>query len=137
MKKRTIRVAFIAMLGLAAVGCQKEPSVEPQNTATEQLTKITVLYSVNGAASQTTSCDDTGLDALMHRLVALAREGNVVVVSGSGSSSSPVQTKETVVYRTANEEDAVAWASNMVRLGFLVTITYDKSTNEFVCTAVR
>ena len=135
MKKNIKTVALLAVLSMAAVGCQKTDFTE-QNAVVEQTTKtIQVVYSINGEVYQTT-LDESEWDGFMERMLALAREGYEVTFSKNGSFLTS-QSKEKVTFVTTSEAEANHWASEMISNGYAVTISYDKKTGEYTCIAIK
>ncbi len=137
MKKTIIRVSCLALLGLLAASCQKEFPVEQPISAEQSYAMYTVRYEHEGTTWQTTMSENTDLEAFMLQLMAVAREGYTITVSGSNASTSVVSSKKTVVFRTQSDVEAAAWSVAMVKQGYTVTITVDEETNEYVCTAVK
>lgn len=136
MKKTIIRVSCLAVLSIMATGCQKETYIERPNPVVEGVSSYSVYYTINGTTWKTSIGDDVELNALMLQLMIMAREGYTITVSNVSSSPSATS-KTTVIYRTTSEEDAANWSAAMVKQGYTVTITIDKETNEYVCTAVK
>ena len=135
MKKNIKTVALLAVLSMAAVGCQKTDFTE-QNAVVEQTTKtIQVVYSINGEVYQTT-LDESEWDGFMERMLALAREGYEVTFSKNGSFLTS-QSKEKVTFVTTSEAEANHWASEMISNGYAVTISYDKKSGEYTCIAIK
>lgn len=137
MKNRIIYVALIAVLGVTAVSCQKEQNVGPQTSVTEPAAKYTVTYSVNGVVHTALLQSDEELNALLRQLMAYARQGYRVVVADSMSTSSLTSSKETVVYTTTDEGEALSWAEEKVKEGYIVDISFDETTGVYTCTATR
>ncbi len=134
MKKEIKTVAFLAVLSLAATGCQKE-NVLPI-VGTEQTTEtILVTYSINGEVYQAT-LDESEWDAFVERMLALAREGYEVSFSKNPSYLTS-QSKEKVTFITTDEKEAHEWAKAMANDGYVVTITFDTGTGEYICIAVK
>ena len=133
MKINFKSVAFIAALTLAATACQKE-NVLP--VGTEQTSEtLQVVYAINGEVYQTT-LSESEWNAFVERMLALAREGYEVTFARNTSSLSS-QSKEKVVFVTKKEEEAHQWADDMSSQGYIVTITYNDTTGEFTCVAVK
>ena len=135
MKTNFKKVALLAVLSMAAVGCQKENDVLPL-AGTEQTTEtIQVVYSINGEVFQTT-LNESEWSAFVERMLALASEGYEVSFSKNRSSLTS-QSKEKVIYVTNSKEEAAAWSNAMANQGYTVTITYDSGTGEYTCTAIK
>ena len=137
MKIKFIYVALIAALGMTVVSCQKEQDANLQNTVVETTAKYTVSYSINGVNYSASLQNDMELDALLHQLLAIARQGNRVVVVDNTLSSRMVSTKEKIVYTTTDENEAFAWAAARIKEGYTVEISFDEHTGVFTCTAIR
>ncbi len=120
---------------MAAVSCQKENDVLPP-AGTEQTTEtIQVVYAINGEVYQI-SLAESEWEGFVARMLALAREGYEVTFSKNGFSLTS-QGKEVVTFVTISEQEANAWAYNMSNEGYTVTITYNKKTKEYTCTAIK
>lgn len=139
MKKKMIPAAILAVLSMMTVSCQKENAMEilSETSVLEVGTVYTVQYAVNGVLHSVTIHDVTEEQALMKYLMALAREGYEVNVSQDGTNSRPLVTKETLVYTTKSEEDAIAWSLERIHEGYKVTCGYDPKTEEYICIATR
>ena len=136
MKKEIKTVAFLAVLSLAATGCQKENVLPTIGGGIEQTTgTILVTYSINGEIFQAT-LSESEWDAFLERMIALAREGYEVSFSKNRSSLTS-QSKEKVTFVTTSQQEAIAWSSNMVDQGYEVTITFDKKTGVYTCVAEK
>ena len=136
--KKTIRtIALIVVLGTMTVGCQKEQVIDPQSSITETNTVYTVQYTINGELHQETIIGEEAWSEFLHRMLALAEEGCEVSVFEETNTSCVVATKEVVTYSTSNQDDAYSWCNNMIMLGYMVTITFDREKQVYNCTAVR
>ncbi len=133
---RTVRnLALLAALALATTACQKDNEMLPLNSTEQTSETIQVVYAINGEVYQTT-LNESEWDAFIERMLALAREGYEVTFSRNTSSLAS-QSKEKFIYVTNNKQEAYAWAHNMSNQGYIVTITYDETTGEFTCIAVK
>lgn len=137
MRIKFIHVALIAVLGTTAVSCQKEEIVIPQNIIAETTAKYTISYSINGVNYNALLHNDTELDVLLHQLLALARQGNTIVISDNVLSSRTIPTKEKIIYTTNNEDEAFRWAADRTKEGYTVEISFNEHTGIFTCTAVK
>lgn len=135
MKKTVKCIALLAVMGMVATGCQKENMVEFQNGTVEEVTSITVYYTIDGVTSQATFADTASWNEFLADLFALAKKGHRVSFRNTNQQLN--QTKETVVYVTKDEAAAHSWANTMMNNGYQVTIEYDKTTEAYTCTAVR
>ncbi len=137
MKRLIIPATLLAMMSVATVSCQKENLVEPTAPSVENSVTRTIRYTVNGTAYRQVIHSDEDLDALMHTLFALAREGYTVRMMDENQSFSENSTKETVTYTTKDQKKAIAWAKEKTLEGYYVTTTYNQQTGEYTCVAVR
>ena len=134
MKIKFKTVALFTVLSLAAASCQKE-DVSPLVSTEQTSETIRVTYSINGVVYQTT-LSESEWDAFVERMLALAREGYEVSFSKNRSSLTS-QTKEKVVFVTTSEQEAITWSNAMSDAGYWVTISYNKSTGEYTCIAIK
>ena len=135
MNKTFRKVAFLAVLSMTAVSCQKEIDVNPL-VASEQTTEtINVVYSINGEVFRIT-LNESEWNAFVKWMLALAREGYEVSFSKNGSSQM-LHGKEIVTFTTTSEEEAHSWSDNMTTQGYEVTISFDKKTGEYTCIATK
>ncbi len=93
------------------------------------------MYSINGEVFQTTM-SESEWDAFLERMMALAREGYEVSFSKNRSSLTS-QSKEKITFVTTSEQEANEWSNNMANQGYVVSITFDKTTGEYTCIAVK
>lgn len=134
MKKTFKNVALLAALSLVAVSCQKEdvlPIIGTEQTADS----IYVVYSINGEVYHAT-LGESEWDAFMERMLALARDGYEVIFSKNRTSLTS-QSKEKVTFVTNSKEEAYSWSSAMIDQGYTVSITYNQSTGEYTCIAIK
>ena len=134
MKKTFKNVALLTALSLVAVSCQKEdvlPIIGTEQTADS----IYVVYSINGEVYHAT-LGESEWDAFMERMLALARDGYEVIFSKNRTSLTS-QSKEKVTFVTNSKEEAYSWSSAMIDQGYTVSITYNQSTGEYTCIAIK
>ena len=134
MKKTFKNVALLTALSLVAVSCQKEdvlPIIGTEQTADS----IYVVYSINGEVYHAT-LGESEWDAFMERMLALARDGYEVTFSKNRTSLTS-QSKEKVTFVTNSKEEAYSWSSAMIDQGYTVSITYNQSTGEYTCIAIK
>ena len=134
MKIKFKNVALLAVLSMAAVSCQKEdvlPIIGTEQTADS----IYVVYSINGEVYHAT-LSESEWDAFMERMLALARDGYEVTFSKNRTSLTS-QSKEKVTFVTNSKEEAYSWSSAMIDKGYTVSITYNQSTGEYTCIAIK
>ena len=132
--KRTIKTVAVLAGLLALAGCQKE-NTEWNNTM-PTASGTTLYYNAGGEVGQTLLTSDEAWDLFMQRMLALAREGYVVVISPTNGTSGH-STKEVVTFTTDNGDEATMWAKEMVNNGYSVSIAYDEKTGIYTCTATR
>lgn len=137
MKKFIIPATLLAMMSVATVSCQKENLVEPSAPCVENSATRTIRYTVNGTIYRQVIHSDDDLDALMHTLFALAREGYNVRMMDESTSYSENSAKETLTFTTTNENEAIAWAKARTLEGYAVTTTFNQATNEYTCVAKK
>lgn len=135
---KTIKaLALIAVLGTMAAGCQKETMVEPQTTVAEVGAVRHVYYTVNGELCQERLVGEEAWNVFLYRMMALAERGYTVRILNGNRTSQVSVSKEVVTYTTTDKDAAVAWYSNMLLLGYEVTIIYDEETGIYTCIAVK
>lgn len=137
MKRMLIPATLLVMMSVATISCQKENYVEPTAPCVENSATRTIRYTVNGTVYRQVIHSDEDLDALMHTLFALAREGYTVRVMDENQSFSENSTKETVTYTTKDKKKAYDWAEEKILEGYDVTISFNQQTGEYTCVAVR
>ena len=138
MTKSIKKVALLAVLSVAAVGCQKETiMVEPLTGVEADGTVYTVRYSVNGVTHTETLVGEQAWAEFLQRMLALAEEGYRVTVTRNAETAQYGMAKEVVTFKTKNKAEAYAWLDNMTGQGYLVTIEYDEQTGTYICVAVR
>ncbi len=137
MKNKTIYVAMLTTLGLMATGCQKEMVENLPNQTSVNISAYTVEYSINGETFRTVLQSEEEYDALLLRLVALAREGYTVQVRNGNTIRQGNASKEVVTYTTSDSDDAKRWTKKMMNEGYEVTVTYDDETGIYTCIAIK
>ena len=137
--KRTVRtVALIAVLCVAAAGCQKETINPTGNDVVVNESIRTVTYTVDGVTHRVTLLNDEAWMAFIRSLTDLAKNGHsVTVVNEDAYANSVSSTKEKVIYTTDDQNDANKWAAKMIDQGYVVTIEYDPQTGIYTCTAIK
>lgn len=138
MKKTVKTVALLAVLGMAATGCQKDDSAAftPGTNATEVGDTRTMMYSVDGVQYETHLRGEQDSRAFVHRMMDLAVQGHTVLF-GDGGDASLAVTKDIVYFSTSSQAEAESWALKMVNGGYQVTVTYDENTKMFNCVAYK
>ena len=137
MKKNLKSVALLAVLSLAAAGCQKEAIVEPNAQVLQNNSTHNVVYTIDGITYHKTIYGEQNWNDFISWLLAFAKEGHTVVFWSENSSFNAQNTKDTVIFRTQNEEEAQTWCDSMVAQGYAVMMEYDKKTGTYTCTAIK
>lgn len=137
MSKRTRTVALFIVLSMTAISCQKDNFNDVIGNQTEVTMSRSVSYMIDGTLYHATLHSDAEWDALMHRLLALARNGHRVALANGNNVITSSLSKEVVTFTTDNEEEANAWADTMIKQGYTVNIEYDEKTNRWICTAIK
>ena len=130
MKKRIRTIAVVALLAMAS-SCQKENIIEP--SMNNQCS--TMRYTIGETTYSFPLSDNRDQDSFWEFIFALVEEGQTVVVNSQGQLSTKY--KETITYTTTNHADAIAWSKNMTSAGYAVSITYNKTTGVYTCTAQK
>ena len=136
MKKSIKTVALLAVLSVAAVGCQKETSVVPQTGVEASDTVYTVRYVINDVTHTETLIGEQAWADFLQRMLALAEEGYRVTVSRNTNTAQCSKTKDAVTFKTKNKKEAYDWLDYMTEQGYEVTITYNPQTGEYTCVAI-
>ena len=132
--KKTIRTIAVLAGLLVLAGCQKENTEWNNTMPTGSGTSL--YYNAGGEVGQTLLTSDEAWDLFMQRMLALAREGYVVVISPTNGTSGH-STKEVVTFTTDSEDEAKQWSKEMTLNGYDVIITYDDKTGIYTCIATR
>ncbi len=136
MRKSIKSVALLSILGLTAVSCQKENYVDNINPVTsETMATYTVCYTVDGVSKQITLVGDVAWNNFLEWLFSLVEKGHSVSFFQTNRVCS--QTKEQVTYITPDKKKAIAWADEMTNAGYQVSISFDESTQEYICVAIK
>ncbi len=134
--KRRMAVLCV-LLGITAVGCQKDNVFENNNVVTQNCTVRTVIYSINGEERQITLVGEYTWAEFLNHMIALSEEGYRVSFRMSNRTSNVSIAKETVTYDTKNHDEAYEWCGKMFDLGYEVSIRYDEDTGVYHCVAVK
>ena len=137
--KRTVRtVALVAVLCVAAAGCQKETINPTGNDVVVNENIRMVTYTVDGVTHRVTLLNDEAWMAFIRSLTDLAKNGHsVTFLNETANANTMSSTKEKVVYTTDNEDDANKWAAKMADQGYTVSVIYDSETGIYTCTAIK
>ena len=136
MKRAFRTVALVIAMCMATTSCQKENLIEPQGIEVEIQAVRNVGYTIDGISGNTTLLGDTEWRAFLERMVALAEEGHSVYFWDE-SKVQASNSKDIVTYSTPDRNDAIKWADKMIDNGYYVTITYNETTNQFDCIAIK
>ena len=139
MNKTIKTVALLAVLSMAATGCQKEENdlLNPKSASSEVRTAYTVSYTVDGVARQTTLYGEAAHAAFIYRMLALAEQGHEVSFYDEDKVSPEGATREVVTYTTGDKSEAYDWALRKEKEGFRVSVVYDEKEKTFICIARR
>ena len=119
MRKTIKTMALMAVLSVAAVGCQKETiTVEPQTGIETDGTVYTVRYSVNGVTHTETLVGEQAWAEFLQRMLALAEEGYRVMVTRNAETAQYGMANEVVTFKTKNKAEAYAWLDDMTEQGY-------------------
>lgn len=137
--KKTIRTVamLIAVLGLMAVGCQKEPDHGIQTIFTEMGDSQRVFYSFDGVVHDTVINNAEEWQSFIDWLFVMAEEGRSVSFGGEETCFGIKQSREIVTYTTSDRRDAELWCDAMKKAGYQVRVDYDKTKGIYTCTAVK
>ena len=130
-------IALLAVLSIAAAGCQKEPIVEPTMQFQQNVNIRNVTYTIDGVTFFATVRGEQNWHDFIDRLLALAKEGHKVSFRNGDVCQSGMSAKETVHYYTNNSEDARNWCVTMADKGYSVSMEYDDETGRYHCTAIK
>lgn len=131
-------LALLAVLSIAAVGCQKENIVESQTAMqiTQNVGVRNITYTIDGVIFYTTIRGEQHWQVFLDSMFALVKEGHRVSIKNSDISSNGSQAKQTVTYTTSSQSDAIDWCNKMIGAGYEVSSYYDERTGKYVCIAV-
>ena len=136
MERKSFYVVALATLGLTATGCQKESTEYLPFQSAECISAYTMEYSIDGETHRAMFQTKDEYNAMILRLMSLAREGYEVKVRNGNIPLREASSKEVVVYTTSDENDAAKWTSSMTAAGYSVTVTYDEQKGLYTCIAV-
>ena len=129
-------VTLFSLLGMLAVGCQKEEFADNVSAVEESQASFSLRYSLNGSSYYVSFQTEEDFNAFVEQLIALAREGYEVQMT-DGRTLRAQSSKETVTYDAKTQADAEAWAEDKVKQGYTVTISYDHVNELYHCVATR
>lgn len=128
-------MAIVTMLAAMGTSCQKENMNDPITGVAETRAAYNVQYTINGVAYHAALNDQNEYDALIQRLIGLARMGYEVSFWDADKHNGDCLSKDVVIFRTPDEDEANKWGRMMTDKGYVVTITFDTTTGEFICIA--
>ncbi|MBR3987242.1 MAG: hypothetical protein IKK04_08810 [Bacteroidales bacterium] len=139
MNNRIISLVVLVLLAMTTISCQKDncENSTPQAQLSESKKLCTIQYSINDSTYSVTIHSGEEETELMHYLMTLTRNGHVISVLDEEYYSFPQQIKETIIYRTTVEYNAITWVLQKIHNGYKVETFFDNDTGEYVCTATR
>lgn len=138
MKKNVKRVAMIALLSIAAIGCQKENLNVPLMVSEFTETSCSeIVYAIDGETHQISFNSEEEWLAFLDYLFSKAEEGRVVRFTDARTTVCTKQSREIVTHETRDKQDAEAWAESMRKKKYDVYISYDSSTGIYTCIATK
>lgn len=136
MKKTFRTVVFFVALSIAFAGCQKEPIVDSHIMVTDETNAISVVCTIDGVCQQFSFTRYEEWHAFLNQLFKLVENGRTVSFYNTGVTVNTKQTRKIVTYETSDKKDAEAWAEDMRKDGYRVTIMFDASSGKYTCIAV-
>ena len=127
MKRNVLITVFAILLGLSLMGCQREQPVET--------TVYSMYYCIDNNVQQTSLKGNDELSSFIFSLMPYAYNGHTVVFSSEELDAKSIPSKNRVVFRTTSDTVAAAWATEKYLQGYTVTVTFDTTTNEYICSA--
>ena len=137
MKQPFRTVALIAVLGMVATGCMKEPMVEPQMAVANENTSVCIAYTVDGETHLATVANEEEWRLFLNIMIAWAEEGRTVSFCDTETITNVKQGREIITFTTKDEGEAGQWAEERRSEGYKVYISFDPNTGIFTCTAVK
>ena len=135
MKKTVKTFALFLGMSLVAVSCQKENVEDFQTPVLEQAETVTMHYVIDGEVYQTVFANEQAWNDFLDYLIGLAEEGHRVSFRRGGNEQRV--SKDVVTYVTTDHDKAHAWAYEMGKAGYEVSISYDEKTKEYTCIAIK
>ena len=138
MNTKFYSVALLAVLSLAAAGCQKENIDEVPTQVTSLENQATVMYYyVDGVLNIKYLQDETEYRNFIYEMLTLSEQGHTVAFYKDSDNNRPNCTKDVVHYSTTNKDDAYKWANKMIEDGYRVQVTFDEETGKYNCIAYK
>lgn len=129
-------LALLAVLSIAAVGCQKETIVEPTAQFQQNVVARYATYTIDGITMHTTIYGEQNWHNFIDWLLTKAEEGHRVSFHNGNYNSTFASSKKTVTFKTTDKNQANAWCNEMAEAGYVVSMEYDESTGTYFCTAI-
>lgn len=95
----------------------------------------TVLYSIDGVQHQIILNSEEEHRAFILEMLALTRQGHVVVFCEDDNMSQGPGTKDVVYFSSPDPTEVAAWTVQMEKAGYNVRVTYDDKTGMYNCVA--
>lgn len=137
MKIRFSTVALLAVLSIAAAGCQKETTIETNLVHQQNVIIRNIVYTIDGVTGCTVIRGEDKWGLFVDRMLALARAGHSVSFYNADKNADSYYAKDKVTYKTTDGQQARNWAQEMSEEGYRVTIEFDSNTGVYICTAVK
>ena len=137
MKKKIIPIALLAVLSLAATGCQKETIEKPNVQIQQSISVRNITYTIDGVTFHQTIRGEQNWLAFIDWMSSLAKEGHTVTFRDDNTYNASQSSKERVVYKTSDKDDANKWCNNMIAQGYEVYMYFDEATGKYICIAIK
>ncbi len=138
MNSKAKSIALLAVLSLAAVGCQKENIVEPELHTQQNVSVRNIVYSIDGVTFHRAIYGEQDWDTFLVWMTDMAKKGHSVSLKNENTSTNnELYAKDVETFVTNNENEAIEWCKKMTDLNYEVTMVYDERTGKFTCTAVK
>ncbi len=139
MRKNIKTVALLAVLSVAAAGCEKDTTiVDTGVVAGEDVSMKMVTYTVDGVTTRVAILSDEAWHDFLDWMFALAEEGHRVSFRrGNPPERSVTKEADVITFTTKDQQEAQAWATQMSLAGYEVSIDFDKATGIYTCIAVK
>ncbi len=134
MKKVIISVAVISLLGAFTVSCQKEADPVPSTVYSQS--KYNVRYSIDNHIYHANLQTYEEWHTFLSNMLALSRQHHRISIHKNGNNQT-IASKEKVVFKTPDPEEASAWAEEMLLAGYNINMEFDEETGYYIVTAIR
>ena len=132
MKKVFRKAVYLSFLAMAMTGCQKESNVALLGNEIHQPIGQ-MQYTMDDVTHTLPIFDYKDMNQLIDNMFALAKDGYTVEIQNNSRVS--VKYDEVITFKTTSEEEAKAWTTNMLFLGYDVTVSYDEDSGVYTCIA--